>query len=212
MAEYCTCGAQLVPDALFCHKCGKPLRELTTPEPTPPPVSQHAEFPPPPAPPPPQALPLNFHNPIAVRVAFLVALIATLLSWVPLLNIVMWGGAGFCAVYLYRRRTGVLVNVRGGLSLGWITGVITFVLTTVIFTVTILPMASSGGISAMFKAQFKNASDPNVQEALRMLDTSTGLAAILLATLFMMFIFITLLSMAGGALGAMMGNRNQQQG
>ena len=22
--EYCTCGAQLPPDARFCHKCGKP--------------------------------------------------------------------------------------------------------------------------------------------------------------------------------------------
>jgi len=172
-------------------------------------MSQHAEFPLPAAPPKPQALPLNFHNPIAVRVAFLVALIATLLSWVPLLNIVMWGAAGFCAVYLYRRRTGALINVRGGVSLGWITGVIMFVLTTVIFTVTVLPMASSGGIAAMFRSQFKNASDPNVQEALRMLDTSSGLAAILLATLFMLFIFITLLSMAGGALGAMMGSRNQ---
>ena len=208
MSERCTCGAQLVPDALFCHKCGKPLRELTAPEPTAP-VSQHAEFPPPTAPPKPQALPLNFHNPIAVRVAFLVALIATLMSWVPLLNLVMWGAAGFCAVYLYRRRTGVLVNVRGGVSLGWITGVIMFVLTTVIFTVTILPMASSGGIAALFKSQFKNASDPNVQEALRMLDTSSGLAAILLATLFMLFIFITLLSMAGGALGAMLAGRNE---
>src|SRR5258706_16455256 len=25
--ERCTCGAQLPPDALFCHKCGKPQRE-----------------------------------------------------------------------------------------------------------------------------------------------------------------------------------------
>ena len=22
--EFCTCGAQLPPDARFCHKCGKP--------------------------------------------------------------------------------------------------------------------------------------------------------------------------------------------
>jgi hypothetical protein len=204
--DYCTCGAQLVPDALFCHKCGKPLRDLV--EETQP-IPPHAEFAPPPVPPAPQPQPLNFHNPVAVKVAFLVALIATLLSWVPLLNILLWGAAGFCAVVLYRRRTGALVNVRGGVSLGWITGVIMFVLTTIIFTVTVLPMAASGGIASLFRSQFKNTSDPNVQEALRMLDTSSGLAAILLATLFMLFVFITLLSMAGGALGAMMGNREK---
>jgi len=33
MSEFCSCGAQLPPDALFCHKCGKPQRELVAPEP-----------------------------------------------------------------------------------------------------------------------------------------------------------------------------------
>ncbi len=28
MPDFCTCGAQLPPDALFCHKCGKPQREI----------------------------------------------------------------------------------------------------------------------------------------------------------------------------------------
>ena len=36
--EYCTCGAKLPEDALFCHKCGKPQREdLIVAEPPPPP-------------------------------------------------------------------------------------------------------------------------------------------------------------------------------
>ena len=33
MADFCTCGAELPPDALFCHKCGKPQREIVEPEP-----------------------------------------------------------------------------------------------------------------------------------------------------------------------------------
>jgi hypothetical protein len=203
MPEFCTCGAQLAPDSLFCHKCGKPQREI---------VEQEQEVitdaistaAVPEAPPPPAALPLNFHNPIAVRVAFTVALVATLLSWIPALNVVLWVAAGFSAVYLYRRRTGVFLNVRAGVRLGWITGVLMFVITTVIFTLTVIPAAANGSIANLFKQQFKNASDPNVQEALRMLETGPGVATILLATLFMLFCFITLLAMAGGALGAKM--------
>jgi len=210
MPEFCSCGAQLAPDSLFCHKCGKPQREMLEPDPEPDPGIV-TDVVPAAAPPeaPPATLPLNFHNPIAVRVAFTVALIATLLSWIPALNIVLWVAAGFFAVYLHRRRTGVFLNVRAGVRMGWITGVLMFVITTVIFTLTVIPAAANGGIATMFRQQFKNASDPNVQEALRMLETGPGIATILLATLFMLFCFITLLAMAGGALGAkMVGSKN----
>src|SRR4051794_5391765 len=101
MPEFCTCGAQLAPDSLFCHKCGKPQREIVEPEPEilPEPVETApiAEAPPAPSP---ASVELNFHNPIAVRVAATVALIATLLSWIPALNIILWVAAGFSAVYL----------------------------------------------------------------------------------------------------------------
>jgi hypothetical protein len=194
MVDTCSCGSLLVPGALFCHKCGKPVRELTSePESTASIPVMILE---------PVAPPVSFQNRAAVRVAFMVALVTTVLSWIPLLNIVLWGAGGFFAVFLYRKRTGVLLNVRAGVSLGWITGVMMFVLTTVIFTVTVVPIAASGGIATMFRSQFKNPSDPSVQEALRMLDTAPGLVAILFATLLMLFVLITLLSMAGAALGA----------
>ena len=32
MPEFCTCGTKLVPDSLFCHKCGKAQREILAPE------------------------------------------------------------------------------------------------------------------------------------------------------------------------------------
>jgi hypothetical protein len=54
----------------------------------------------------------------------------------------------------------------------------------------------------MFQQQFKNATDPSVQEALKMFESGPGLAFLLVLTLFMLFVFICALSMAGGALGA----------
>jgi hypothetical protein len=204
MPDSCTCGAQLQPDSLFCHKCGKPLREIIIPETAAP---EPPAFVPPLPPGVPEPLPLNFHNPVAVRVAFTVALVTTLLSWVPALNIVLWLAAGFFAVLFYRRRTGYLLNVKAGVRMGWITGVLMFAITTVIFTATMVPVAASGGIGTLFRAQFKNATDPNVQEALKLLQSGPGLAVLLVVTLFMLFIFITLLSMAGGALGAKMVGR-----
>ena len=211
MPEFCTCGAQLPPDSLFCHKCGKPQRDVMAPEPEPEPESEAEIAPPPPAlvatAPPPSAL--NFHNLVAVRIAFIVAPLAFLLSWIPAVNLVLWIAAGFLAVFFHRRRTGDLLNVRAGVRLGWITGVIMFAITTVIFTLTVVPVAASGGIANLFRQQLKNPSDPNVQEALRMLETAPGMATILLVMLLMLFVFITLLSMAGGALGAKFVSRNQ---
>jgi hypothetical protein len=203
MPEFCTCGAELPPDALFCHKCGKPQRTL--PEPEPPSAPEPAAEAPPPvsiaAPPPPS---VDFRNPIAVRIAFVMGSLATLLSWVPLLNFALWVAAGFFAVYFYRRRTGSLLNVRAGMRLGWITGVLTFLITTVLFTVRIVPMALQGGLRSIFEAQFKNlpSQDPNVEEVLRMLQSPPGIALMMLLTLFMLFGLITCLTMAGGALGA----------
>src|ERR1035438_7813319 len=134
MPEFCTCGAQLPPDSLFCNKCGKPQREVIEPEPEPDVVSEIVQPTPTQAAAAPQPPALNFHNLVAVRIAFVVAPVAFLLSWIPALNLLLWIAAGFLAVFFHRRRTGVLLNVRAGVRLGWITGVIMFAITTVIFT------------------------------------------------------------------------------
>ena len=157
----------------------------------------------------PQPSALNFHNLVALRTAFVMAPVAFLLSWIPALNLVLWIAAGFLAVFFHRRRTGDLLNVRAGVRLGWITGVIMFAITTVIFTLTVVPLAANGGIANLFRQQLKNPADPNVQEALRMLETAPGIATVLLVMLFMLFVFITLLSMAGGALGAKFVSRSE---
>jgi hypothetical protein len=142
MAEVCNCGTQLVEDALFCHRCGKPTRELVVPEtiePEAPPVvpalveaAALATAAPPP----------SFHNPVATRIALAVAGVGTLLSFLPYINFL---AAGFFAVFFYRRRTGRPLNVESGLRMGWMTGLIMFGIMALILTVGILVMRAAGG-------------------------------------------------------------------
>src|SRR5205085_4649138 len=87
MPDFCTCGAQLPPDALFCHKCGKPQRDIVEPEYIPPPPSIDV----PPTAPVVDAPRPSFRNPVSVRIAIAVAAIGTLLSFMPLLNSVAAG-------------------------------------------------------------------------------------------------------------------------
>jgi len=195
MPEFCTCGAQLPPDALFCHKCGKPQREIVAVE-----AEVPVPIPLPPAAARPEPLPLNFHNGVAMRIALLVAISATLLSFLPYLN---WLGAGFFAVFFYRRRTGCFLNLESGVRLGWITGLLMFAIMTVLLAVSLLIFKASGGL-AVFQAQFKNAVDPKVLEALKLLQSGPDVAKLLLQ----LFVLTTLLSMAGGALGAKMVGRD----
>src|SRR5687768_8003276 len=142
MPDFCTCGAELPPDALFCHKCGKPQREIAAPEGQETPVPE--VVPPPPIAAAPAITRLNFRNPIAVRIALLVSVIAALLSFLPFLN---WTAAGFFAVFFYKRKTGSLLNVSAGVRMGWITGLLMFSLWSVIFIVQQVPAALSGKLS-----------------------------------------------------------------
>lgn len=145
----------------------------------------------------------SFHNPVAVRVGFFAASVASLLSTVPLLNLgflLWWIAAGFFAVHLYRRRTGQLLSVRSGARLGWITGVLTFVIFTVVFTVSILaedfPAALRERLSKM------PVQDQSAQQAMEFLQSPGGQAMFLLFVLLFLFMFVTSLCTAGGALGA----------
>lgn len=202
MPEFCTCGAQLPPDALFCHKCGKPQRDIPVPENQMPPPPPPPEAAPPPAPRI-EALPLTFHNPIAVRIGLTVALSATILS-LTVLPLVSWPAAGFFAVVLYRRRTGITVNVGAGLRLGLITGVLMAAMTTVVVSLIWLPAAYSGKLVSMMQEQMKSfvGNDPAAVQQLMHSMAGPGFAFALLFGLMMGFALITGLSAAGGALGA----------
>jgi hypothetical protein len=209
MPEYCTCGAQLPPDALFCHKCGKPQRDLVAPE-------LEANIYPaavaavPPPPPRPEPLPLNFHNPIAVRIALVAAVSATVLS--VLLPILNWLAAGFFAAFFYCRRTGFRLDVGAGVKIGWITGLIAYGFSAVVFTAEQLPDAMAGHLGKNILEQMKQMKsspfqDPaTVQQMTKVVESQPAMVILLL--LGALFVFVTCLSMVGGALGAkMVGNQ-----
>ena len=151
MPEFCSCGAQLPPDALFCHKCGKPQVEFPTVEEQPF-VAPKIE----PRPVVIEVPDINFKNRVAVRIGLLTAAIASLLISLPIpmyLNI-LWmlgclGSSGFLAVYLYNRRTGDELSVRKGARMGWITGVFCFVIATIFFTITVISLSSQGELASV---------------------------------------------------------------
>jgi hypothetical protein len=194
MPEFCSCGAQLAPDALFCHKCGKPQRDLVVPEP----VIQ-AERPHflPPRDVLREALPLNFRNAAAVRIALVVAAASTLVFFfLPFLN---WVFGGFFAVFLYRRRTGSLLNLGAGMRMGWITGVLAFALYIVPFTLQLPRMSTL----MQERLRAMRPQDPAIiEQMIGFFQSGTGMAIVVGFTLAAMFLIITFLSMAGGALGA----------
>ena len=214
MADICTCGAQLPPDSLFCNKCGKPQREIETPEiernvfAAPPAATDLVPLPAPPVEPRPAPLPLNFRNPIAVRIALMAAVGATLLNFlVPILN---WPAAGFFAVFLYCRKTGTRLDVSAGVKIGWITGLLTYGFAAIVFAATLIPDALSGKLCTTMLEQMKNFSsqDPNmVAQMTHLIQTTQGMVMLVLFALAFLFVFVTCLSMAGGALGAKMVGR-----
>jgi hypothetical protein len=190
MPEYCTCGTQLVENARFCHRCGRPVSEAQPVE-TPPPI--------PPRPPTLQEklaqLPVNFSNPVALRVAFLMSLAIMLVEMIPVLNVlfvVWWLAAGWCAVLLYRRITGLSLSVSAGARLGSITGVLTFVSTAVVLTLTML-FAGKQFLDQMIQQ------DPRMTQVV---NDPPMLAAVFLMVLAVVFSLVVGLCAAGGALGA----------
>jgi hypothetical protein len=197
MPEYCTCGTKLVEDARFCHRCGRPTWEDPT-----------VETAPPPAPPQPslqtklQQLPVNFSNPVALRVALLMAVATVPVEMVfGVLFVVWWLAAGWCAVLLYQRLTGSVLSVNAGARLGTITGVLTFLGCAIGFTILI---AVSG--KQFFDEMAKQ--NPNVS---KIVNDPPELFAFLV---FMLVIFCVLAigcCAAGGALGAKFARRRSNR-
>ncbi|MGH9783488.1 MAG: zinc ribbon domain-containing protein, partial [Terriglobia bacterium] len=174
MPDLCSCGAELPPDARFCHKCGKPQRDEPDPGPAEPPlleIAQRLEEPPKPFPP-------SFHNPVAVRIGLFAASVATMGTLLLAYGFVIWlVAAGFFSVYLFSRRTGQFLTVRSGARMGWITGILSFVILMVIFTTNILIIAgSSGGLAGFLRDNLGR--DPGIERALPLLESPGGQATL----------------------------------
>lgn len=199
--DSCSCGALLPPDALFCHKCGKPQRELFA-------AGEEVHVPEVPVPPVVTAFPVaapapvtaNFGNPTAVRVSVLAAMLSLPLCWIPVISVAVFIAAGTVAVYLYVRRTGQRIDWRNGLRIGWMTGLVTFCCLAVLFAFAVGIVSLAGGPEIFNQPQFKNMPmyDEHTLEAARAMLTLPGIIQALLST----FITTMLFCGAGGALGA----------
>lgn len=212
MAEYCTCGTQLVEGARFCHKCGRPTfdePELKN-EPNPVPNSSGRMILTPPAIPTSPDSQVSFANPVVLRVAFAAAALSIVLDSIPLINLlfIFWAmGSGFMAVWLYRKRTGLPLSVSSGAKLGWITGVFAFVISTVLATAAVI--LSGDKIAEDFRRQLSAtwSSDPNYPQMLRILENPASLATMVVFCLIFFFGLLSIASVAGGALGARLSNK-----
>jgi hypothetical protein len=188
----------LVEDALFCHRCGKAQRELISAVP-----EDHVAAPV--LPPPPSVIippAVGFSNSLAVRMCFLVASVASVLDAMPVLQLfcIIWSvTAGFVAVVLYRRATGIPLNIREGARMGWITGVLNSLILTVLTTISVA--SNSAELNAAFREQVR-AKAPNDPAAMAMLENPYVLAVGIVFMLFLIFVFVTGACVAGGALGA----------
>jgi hypothetical protein len=205
--ERCTCGAQLPEDALFCHKCGKPQREIVSVEepevvaaPTPIPVAA------------PQPLVISFHNGPAVRIAlgmgflaFLCLLVVGQLALPQALVFVWLAAAGFLAVFLYRRSTGQRLSVMNGARLGWISGVFGFVIVTIILTMFVIALSEPSVVTAL-REQIKTRGIPeaNLDQMIEALHSPSGITSVL----GLFFLLFTILPAFGGAVGAKILNRD----
>ena len=212
MPEFCTCGTALIENARFCHQCGRPTFES--------PVSL-AEETPLPAPSLPSAaqsagasmqsafraaaaaagpLPVNFRNPVALRVAFLMSVGIILIEMIPgvqLFLVLWWLAAGWGAVFLYRRLTGFALSVRGGAQLGSITGILIFLGMAVIIAFTVLATGNE-----LFQQMVKQ--NPQISTVL---NDPPELAAGVLLLICIMFAMVVGTCAAGGALGARFAGR-----
>ena len=201
MAEFCSCGAQLPEDARFCHKCGKPTREDAVV------VEHHAEqfhapvvaalAAPPVAP--------SFHHPVAVRIGLFVAGIATLLCLVLPFGFVIWlPSAGFVAVYLFSRRTGQSLSIRNGARMGWIAGILSFTIATVLLTIFAVAIANTPGGLEQLRQQLsaRAVSNEDLERALSILSNPKDQAIFYVQFLLVWFMSSVVFCTAGGALGA----------
>jgi hypothetical protein len=200
VAERCTCGAVLVEDALFCHRCGKPQREILAVETEAPPLA--ADVPPPL---PVQTIPkIGFHNGAAVRIA-LVAGILSILLWAITgqvaapLGPVWFVAAGFWAVFVYRRRTGERLSAMNGAHLGWICGVFGFVIVALMITILAMALSDASAVDAV-RGQWQRYGKSEAE--LNQLLTAFHNPLNVLMAMPLFFLLFTLLTAFGGALGA----------
>ena len=202
---YCTCGTQLVDGALFCHKCGRPTRELT-PEEDPPVAAPTLEVSTPSI-----ATPvvearheINFRNRVAIRTALLMAMVVSMMLFMPfggvlrmLASVFVLPAAGFGAVYLYQKKTGESLTIGNGARMGWLTGLFVFLITLVMLVLMVVALMSDEVRESVRQQVNAAGGDLNFEEFIEGIQSPR-----LFGGLVVLFLFLTALPLVGGAVGA----------
>ena len=153
---------------------------------------------------------VSISNPAVVRSAFGAAGLSALALLVPLpgalqvlwLPIVLFGG-GFLSVYLFRRRTGVLPGGRGGTYLGWLTGFFCYLIELVVFTLNLIVVAAISDVGTVLRQVMEQRGSPETMAQLeQVLSSPGGIGMMIFLVLFVLFLLLPILAMAGGAIGA----------
>jgi len=153
---------------------------------------------------------INFRDGTAVRVGFLAAALVQLVSTLSaaagaslLMPLVVLGG-GFYAVVLYIRRTGNGISVLNGARVGWITGIFSFVIMTVFFTLGMAVLAGSDQLLKAYKESAASLGLPgDAAEQLQRITSDPAAFAVSIGLgLVFQFVLLTVLCSMGGALGA----------
>ena len=106
-------------------------------------------------------------------------------------------GGGFAAVWFYQRRTGDYLSVRGGLQIGWMTGLFSFLVMMVMLTL-VFALFAAVGESGMKQLSIESGR-PEIAEAFQGIISNP---AMLIFALVSWFFAVTMLASAGGALGS----------
>jgi hypothetical protein len=146
---------------------------------------------------------VSFGNPVALRIAFAAAALSILLDSMLMVLFVIWAmGAGFLAVWMYRKRTGLPVSVSNGVRLGWITSVFAIVILTVMTTAGVVVNGDKMTEEIRNQVTATWSHDPNYKQILSTFDNPASFAAVIVFAMLFLFVLVSLASVAGGALGA----------
>jgi hypothetical protein len=158
---------------------------------------------------------------LAWRGAILSGLAAAVLTAIPIVSLgfLFWMiGAGALSVALYRRQVPDLPLTPGmGMKVGALAGVFALLANAFVAILTFAALRSSGALRAEFEEQMHKQmagnSDPKVQQMMQsMLDwvsTPQGAASLLVLFLVISGVIMLVLTAAGGAIAATMGQRKE---
>ncbi len=152
---------------------------------------------------------MHFGNPAAFRTALLWGSVSALLRAIPIVSLgcCVWvAGAGFGAAFTFSRRTGLALAPRDGARLGWMTGLLGFVINLVLDALNFAILRASGAnIGELMRQAVEKMpmQDDAARQMMERLFNSPALLGVVVFISLVLTFFITVaLAMAGGALGA----------